>query len=166
MRGRRMVIAWQDDEAALYQRYRAEPDAEVRTRWHALWLIRQGRTATEAATLVGVERRSVQRWLAWYRRGGPAAVAQHRRGGRQGRAALLTPAQQAALTAEAARGTIRTVGEAVAWVAQQFGVTYTYWGMRSLLHRRQIGRKVPRPLAVKASLEAQAAWNKGGSPRR
>jgi Homeodomain-like domain-containing protein len=65
MRGRRMVIAWQDDEAALYQRYRAEPDAEVRTRWHALWLIRQGRTATEAATLVGVERRSVQRWLAW-----------------------------------------------------------------------------------------------------
>jgi transposase len=165
MRGRRVVIEWQDDEAGLYRRYRAEPDAEVRTRWHALWLIRQGRTATAAAALVGVERRSVQRWLGWYRQGGPAAVARHRRGGRQGRAAWLTPAQQAAVTAETAQGTIRTVGEAVAWVAQQFGVTYTYWGMRSLLHRRQIGRKVPRPLAVKASIEAQEAWKKGGSRR-
>jgi transposase len=166
MRGRRMAIAWQDAAAALHRRSRAEPAAESRTRGHALWLVRQGRTATEAATLVGVERRSVQRWLAWYRQGGLAAVAQHRRGGRQGRAAWLTADQQAALTAEAARGTIRTVGEAVAWVAQRFGVPYPDWGMRSALHRRKLGRKVPRPLAAQASLAAQAAWKKGGSPRR
>ncbi len=161
MRGRRLVIDWQDDEAALYRRYRTERDAELRPRWQVLWLLRRGRSATEVATVVGVHRRSVQRWLAWYRQGGLAAVAQHRQGGRQGRTAYLTPEQQAQLTAETARGTIRTVGAAVRWVEQQFGVRYTYWGMRTLLHRLKIGPKVPRPLAAQADLDAQEAWKRG-----
>ena len=161
MRGRRLRIAWQEDEATLWQRYRHEPDPEVRTRWHALWLLRQGRSATEAAALVGVHRCSVQRWLAWYRQGGLAAVARHRQGGRQGRTAYLTPEQQAQLTAETAQGTIRTVGAAVRWVERQFGVRYTYWGMRTLLHRLKISPEVPRPLAAKADLAAQEAWKRG-----
>jgi transposase len=161
MRGRRLVIDWQEDEVTLWQRYRSEPDPEVRTRWHALWLLRQGHSATETAALVGVHRRSVQRWLSWYRQGGLAAVAQHRQGGRQGRTAYLTAAQQARLEEETARGTIRTVGEAVRWVEQQCGVAYTAWGMRSLLHRLEIRKKVPRPLAAKADLDAQEAWKRG-----
>ena len=165
MRGRRLRIEWQDDELTLWQRYRSEPDPEVRTRWHALWLLRQGRSATEAAALVGVHRGSVQRWLGWYRQGGLAAVAQHRQGGRQGRAAYLTAAQQAQLTAETAQGTIRTVGAAVRWAERELGVRYTYWGMRTLLHRLQIGPKVPRPLAAKADLDAQEAWKRGASRR-
>ena len=88
-------------------------------------------------------------------------MAQHRQGGRQGRPAYLTAEQQARLHEETTRGTIRTVGEAVRWVEQQFGVTYTEWGMRSLLHRLKISRKVPRPLAANADLEAQEAWKKG-----
>jgi len=164
MRGRRLVIAWREDEAALRQRYRDEPDPELRTRYHALWLVHAGQPTTAAATLVGVHVRSVRRWLGWYRQGGLAAVARHRRGGRQGRAARLTADQQAEVTAETARGTIATVGQARAWVERRFGVAYTYWGMRSLLHRLKIGRKVPRPLAAKASLAAQEAWKKGGSP--
>jgi transposase len=161
MRGRRLRIAWQEDEVTLWQRYRGELDPDLRTRWHALWLLRQGRSVTETAALVGVHRRSVQRWLSWYRQGGLAAVAQHRQGGRQGRTAYLTAEQQAHLTAETARGTIRTVGEAVRWVEQQFGVAYTDWGMRSVLQRLKIGKKVPRPLAAKADLEAQEAWKRG-----
>src|SRR5918998_555521 len=96
--GRRLVIDWQDDEAALYRRYRTERDAELRPRWQVLWLLRRGRSATEGATLVGVHRRAVQRGLAWYRRGGRAAVAQPRQGGRKARTAYLTAAQQAQLT--------------------------------------------------------------------
>lgn len=166
MRGRRLVIAWHEDAATLNRRYRDESDPELRTRSHALWLVRAGRPTTEVAAVVGVHVRSVRRWLAWYRQGGLAAVAQHRQGGRQGRAARLTAAQQADLTAETAQGTIATVGQARAWVERRFGVAYTYWGMRSLLHRLAIGRKVPRPLAAKASEAAQAAWKKGGSPPR
>src|ERR687886_1791997 len=145
MRGRRLRVEWQDDEATLRRRYRREADAELRPRWQALWLLRQGRSATEAAALVGVHRRSVQRWLGWYRQGGLAEVARHRQGGRQGRRAYLTAEQQAALHAETAQGTIRTAGEAVAWGERQFGVAYTDWGMRSLLHRLKIRKKVPRP---------------------
>ena len=161
MRGRRLVIDWQEDAGTLWQRYRSEPHPELRTRWHALWLLRQGRSVTATAALVGVHRCSVQRWLAWYRQGGLAAVAQHRQGGRQGRTPYLTAEQQAHLRAETVQGTIRTVGEAVRWVAQQCGVTYTVWGMRSLLHRLQIRKKVPRPLAAKADLDAQEAWKRG-----
>ncbi len=65
MRGRRLRIEWQDDEVTLWQHYRREPDPELRTRWHALWLLRQGRSATETAALVGVHRCSVQRWRRW-----------------------------------------------------------------------------------------------------
>ncbi len=161
MRGRRLRIEWQEDEVTLWQRYRSEPDPELRTRWHALWLLRQGRSATETAALVGVHRGSIQRWLAWYRQGGLAAVAQHRQGGRQGRAPYLTPEQQARVEAETAAGTLRTVGAAVRWVEREFGVRYTYWGMRTLLHRLKIGPKVPRPLAAKADLAAQEAWKRG-----
>ena len=161
MRGRRLVIDWQEDERTLWQRYRAEPIPELRTRWHALWLLRQGRSVTAAAALVGVHRCSLQRWLGWYRRGGLAEVARHRQGGRQGRVSYLTAEQQARLKAETARGTIRTAGDAVHWVEQRFGVRYTAWGMRSLLHRLTIGPKVPRPLAAQADLAAQEAWNRG-----
>jgi transposase len=161
MRGRRLVLAWQDDEAALYRRYRAERDPALRPRGQALWLLRRGRSATEVASLVGVHRRSVQRWLAWYRQGGLAAVAQHRQGGRQGRAAYLTAAQHAQLKAETAQGTIRTAGEAVRWAEQRFGVRYSAWGMRALLKRLAIGKQVPRPLAAQADLAAQEAWKRG-----
>ena len=48
----------------------------------------------------------------------------------------------------------------------QVGISYTYWGMRSLCERLQIGKKVPRPQAENASSEAQAAWKKGASAPR
>ena len=41
---RRIAVAWaaEDSEAALHARYRAEAVIEVRTRLHALWLLRRG----------------------------------------------------------------------------------------------------------------------------
>ena len=48
-----------------------EPVAEVRTRLHALWLLRRGEGPT---AVVGVGRNAVQRWLRWYREGGLDAV--------------------------------------------------------------------------------------------
>ena len=67
------------------------------------------------------------------------------------------------MKAKAAEGAFRTIHDAVRWVRETFGVEYTYWGMRSLFNRLKIKRKVPRPRAVKADPEAQAAWKKGGS---
>ena len=73
------VIPWSADDtaAALRDRYRAEPEGVVRTRLHALWLLRQpeaGWTPTTVAAALGVHRCTVQQWLRWYRAGGLEAV--------------------------------------------------------------------------------------------
>jgi transposase len=161
MRGRPLRMDWQDTEDELLRRHRQETDPELRTRWHTLWLVRKGSTLRQAAQLVGATERALSEWVAWYRRGGLAEVARHRRGGRQGRRSHLSREQLAALKARVAEGAFHTIGEAVEWVAQQSGQHYTYWGMRSLFVRLRFKKKVPRPLGAKASLEAQEAWKKG-----
>lgn len=161
MRGRPLRIEWQESAEELFQRYRQEKDLELRIRWHGLWLLRKGHSEREAATVVGVEERTMRLWVAWYRRGGLAEVARHRRGGRQGRRSHLTKEQLAALKARVAEGAFRTIGEAAEWVEQQFQQHYTYWGMRSLFRRLRFKKKVPRPLGAKASLQVQEAWKRG-----
>jgi transposase len=162
-RGRPLVITWRDEAAALYARYRSERKPDLRPRWHALWLLRTGATARDAARVLGVHERSVQQWLAWYRAGGVDEVAAHRKVG-QGSRARLTSDQQAALLAEAATGRFRTAAAAVAWVQETFGAGYSVSGMHQLLRRLRCKPKIPRPLAEKASPEEQEAWKKGGAP--
>jgi transposase len=157
-----LVIAWRDDAAALYARYQQETRRDLRPRWHALWLLRAGRTIREAAAVLGVHERSVQHWVAWYRAGGVEDVAAHRKRG-PGSQARLNGEQQAALVAETATGRFRTAAEIVAWVGERFGVTYTVSGMHQLLRRLRCKPKVPRPLAEKASLAEQDDWKKGGA---
>jgi transposase len=166
MRGRPLQIAWQDDEASLRGRYQHERDPELRPRWHALWLVRRGMSLRAAAGVLGVDERSVRRWMAWYRAGGLAEVGRRRRGDRRGQPAWLTADQQAQLCAEASQGAFRTAVEAAQWVEATFAVRYTASGMRSLLHRLRCRPKVPRPIAAKADPVAQVAWKKEGSPRR
>ena len=159
--GRPLVVAWQEDAATLGALYRAERDYQLRPRLQALWLLRRGRSVREAAGVVGAHERTVQQWLARYRRAGLAGVRAHRRAGR-GKAAYLSGEQQAALVAEAATGAFHTARDAMAWVQAQFGVTYRLKGMYRLLARLKVHPKVPRPLNPKSSLAAQDAWKGGG----
>jgi transposase len=165
IRGRPLVIDWQDDADELFRRYRQEKGPYLRTRWHGLWLVRSGHTLRQAARLVGVDERSMRRWVGWYRRGGLVEVAKHHWGGQQGAPSRLSPQQRAALEQETAKGSFRTIVEAIVWVQEQFGVRYTYGGMQSLFSRMRFKKKVPRPLGAKADLEIQEAWKKGGFPR-
>jgi transposase len=162
-RGRPLVIAWRDEADALYARYRSERKPDLRPRWHALWLLRTGATAREAARVLGVHERSVQQWIAWYRAGGVAEVAAHRKAGK-GTRGRLTGEQQAAVVAAASTGRFRTAAAVVTWVHETWGVGYTVSGMHQLLRRRRCKPKIPRPLAEKASLAEQEAWKKGGVP--
>jgi transposase len=159
---RPLRIAWQaeDSAAALQTAYQAELDRHVRTRLHALWLVRAGRAVRDAARVVGVHEVSVQQWLAWYRHGGLAEVRAHRVGG-HGQPPRLTPAQEQAVRAEAARGAFHTAAEVRRWIAEQFGVSYGRFGIYSLLRRLRIQPKVPRPISTKTSAEAQTAWKRG-----
>ena len=165
-RGRPLAIEWAagDDAASLYARYRRERRADVRPRLHGLWLVRAGRSAREAAEVLGVHERSVTRGLGWYRAGGLAAVEGRHAGG-QGAPSLLSTEQRERLAAEVATGRFRTAAEIRAWVLERWGVAYTAGGMYALLQRLRCAPKVPRPVHAKADIAAQARWKKGGSRR-
>ena len=101
------------------------------------------------------------RWLNWYRTGGLAEVQAHRLGVAGGVVARISLEQQDLLAAEAGFGGFRSIAEAQTWMREQLGITYTYWGARSLLDRLKIHAKVPRPVNPKTDPDAQAAWKKG-----
>ena len=163
-RGRKLTIAWgeRDDAASLYARYRRERRPDVRPRLHALWLVRTGKTTREASEALGVDERTVQRWLAWYRAGGLSPL-EARHAGSQGAPSFLTLAQKNELAEEVATGRFRTAAEIRRWVEERWDVSYTEGGMYALLGRLQCAPKVPRPVHEKADHLAQARWKKGGS---
>lgn len=107
--GRPLVVAWDeaDTEDAFRAAYRAERNVDVRQRFHALWLLRSGELWTdEVAGLVGTTYRTVQRWVAWYRKGGLAEV-RTRRMGRSGQTPRLTEEQQEQIAQGVATGRFR-----------------------------------------------------------
>ncbi len=165
-RGRKLTVEWAaaDDAASLYERYRRERRPDVRPRLHGLWLVRTGRTTREASAVLGVDERTVQRWLAWYRAGGLAAV-ESRHAGSQGAPSYLAAEQRASLADQVATGRFRTAAEIRQWVQQQWGVEYTEGGMYALLGRLRCAPKVPRPVHEQTDHLAQARWKKGGSRR-
>lgn len=162
--GRPFVVVWRDDdtEGALRDAYRTERDSVIRQRLQALWLLRSGeRSVGEVARVSGVEYRTVQRWVAWYRMDGLAAIRAHRLGG-PGKTAYLTADQQEQLAQEVATGRFRSAAAIGTWIAATFGVRYTEGGMYSLLERLRCAPKVPRPLHENANLAEQEGWKKGG----
>jgi transposase len=159
----RLQMDWHEDESSLKRLYQQEKDHQNRTRLQALWYLRQGRTIGEVAELVGVHYRTVQDWVAWYRRGGISEVLSRRHGGARSRKRRLTGDQEAELKALAEAGEIRTIWDGVHWAEQEYGVTYTYWGMRGGFDRLELRKKVPRQRNPKASAAQQEAWKKGGS---
>jgi transposase len=158
--GRPLRIPWQDEESALFQRYPAASQPDLKPRLHALWLLHQGHSLTETARVLGGHYTSVQQWVAWYRQGGVGEVLSHRKRG-QGQAPWLSPEQQEQLGAQVAQGQFRTARAAVQWVKETFGMEYKLKGMYSLLKRLKGKKKVPRPMATNTSLAAQEEW-KGG----
>ena len=161
---RRIAIVWAegDTEAALHAQYRAATVIAVRTRLHALWLLRRGESPATVAAAVGVGLRSVHRWLQWYREGGLAEVCRRRKGG-VGTPSYLTPVQAEQVAAEAAQGVFATAQAVRDWIEAEFGVVYTTGSLYTLLPRLGIRLKVPRPRHTQADPQAQAAWKKGGS---
>ena len=156
------VVAWaaEDTEEALKGHYRAEANGKRRMRLQGLWLLRQGRSVDEVAAAVGVHRRTVDRWVAWYRSGGVAGVQARRQGG-VGQRPRLSPAQQEEVGAEVATGRFATATQVGAWIAARYGVTYRPGGVSALLGRLRCHPKVPRPLHEQADLAAQEAWKQG-----
>ena len=127
-------------------------------------MLGDGHTVAEAAAAVGVHRRTVDRWVAWYRTGGLATVLGHRQGG-HGQVRKPRPEQEAQVATEVATGRFRTAGEIGRWIEASFGVSFRPGGLAHLLARLRAAPKAPRPRHAKADPAAQAAWKKGGWSR-
>jgi transposase len=164
MRGRPFVQQWRDDdtEEVLKAAYLAERDGVIRSRLHALWLLRAGQSLGEVTILLGVHYRSVQRWVAWYRCGGIALVCTRRSGG-VGQPSFLSLETRAQVAREVATGRFRTGAEIREWIRQTYGIEYTVGGIYTLLKRLRGRQKVPRPIHPRTDLAQQEAWKKGDS---
>lgn len=164
MKGRPLLIDWrkEDTHEALKAAYLAQRDATLRTRLHGLWLVRTGRRLCEVARLVGVHQRTVQQWVAWYRKGGLLEVVCHKKGGK-GQPRFLSAEQERGLREEVATGRFRTAREIREWIESEYGVRYKGRSVYGLLWRLGCSPKVPRPCHEKADRAAQDAWKKGGS---
>ena len=160
--GRRLQIEWHESESELKQLYQRERHPQRRTRLQSLWLLRQGQRIADVVRVIGVNYRTVQDWIAWYRQGGLAEVMRRVRGYQvSGQPSYLTPLRQRALVARVKLGDFKTVWEVMHWVEARWGIRYTYKGMWQVMSRLRLGPKVPRPQAEKAAPSAQERLKKG-----
>lgn len=137
MRGRPLVVDWTETLEELEALRNVERNGHKRARLNALLTLRQGKTISDAGATAGVDYRTVQRWLQWYREGGLDLVLTRTPGyAAPGRPSRLTEGQIAELVERSESGQFRTVSEAVKWAEAEFGVSYTYTGMYALLGRR------------------------------
>jgi transposase len=164
-RGCPIKVEWQETPEELYQLYQVEKHLKKRQRLQFLWLVHTGHSIQESCQIAGVAERSGQRYLSWYRAGGVAEVMGRAHGRHAPRPGFLTEAQKTALSEQSKKGSMKTVWEAIAWVKEEYGIEYSYEGMRGVLKRLRLNKKVPRPQHEKSDADAQTAWKKGGLVR-
>ena len=163
MQGRPLRIDWSQEDTpdALKARYLAERDFRLRSRLHALWLVREGWSIVRAASVVGVHKDTIGDWVRWYRRGGVSEVLSHKMAGK-GKPSFLSAEQERALVDEVSTGRFRTAGEIRDWIESEYGVRYTSGSVYGLLRRLGCSRRVPRSRHDKADVAGQESWKKGG----
>lgn len=77
----RILQQWEMDTRGLHRRLILAPTPRERERWHALWLLAQGWTASAAAEALERDPHTIGRWVAAFGEGGPAALIFEQTGG-------------------------------------------------------------------------------------
>ena len=131
----------------LKQRLHQERDHRKRQRLHALYLLANGQAANRSAvaTLLGVERNTVGRWLSQYRDGGLVALLNVYVPA--GKRPALTPDQLAQLRERLAQPDgFASYAEIQQWIATTCGVQMGSHAVHTLVHDKLRARpKVARP---------------------
>jgi transposase len=141
-----------------------------RRRERAIALLKDGRAPVEVARLVGVDRRSVRRWNAAYRKAGISGVAARPVPGRPSK---LTAKQREQLETLLVRGAAATGFESDLWtcprvahvIGRRFGIRYHVDHIGRLL--RSLGWTPQRPVrrAWERDEEGIRRWIKQDWPR-
>jgi len=124
-----------------------EHHAAKRQRLHTLYLLASGqaRFRTDLASLLGVNRTTIGRWLELYRQGGlPVLLSTYVPAGR---APALAPSQLAQLQERLAQPDgFASYGEIQQWIASSLGIQMGYHAVHTLVHDKLRARpKVARP---------------------
>ena len=65
--------------AELHERYRKASNPVERTHWHILWLVKEGHTPNEVASMLGYTARWIRTVVGRWNREGEHAILDHRR---------------------------------------------------------------------------------------
>ncbi len=76
-----VLARWQLGMRQVRERMYRAPTPRERERWHALWLLAQGWSASKVAELLERDAHTIGAWLAALDRDGPAALAFEQTGG-------------------------------------------------------------------------------------
>jgi winged helix-turn-helix protein len=148
----------------LERRYRGAKEPHERTWWQLLWLLAQGRTATELSAVTGYRAYWIGQIAKRYNEQGPDGMHNRRHTTSYRPPPVLSPALQEelrqALAAAAAKHAHWTGQEVAAWMAQRLGRPVSYHLGWSYLVRLKHTQQVPRPRHALADTEQQGAFKK------
>lgn len=139
---------------AMWRRFKQSDNRRIAERLHAILLLDSGQNAQSVCSILQIHPNTLKRWVSIFVTGGEEALTTLNYAGGDGN---LTVAQQQQLVTWL-DAEVRSTAEAVAWVEQQFGVSYTDSGMVKLLKRLDYRFKQPDILPSKADPEKQAEW--------
>ena len=77
----RLLEQWEMGVKDVHRRVILSPTPRERERWHAVWLLAQGWTASAVAEAVERDPHTIGRWAAAFGEGGPAALIFEQTGG-------------------------------------------------------------------------------------
>jgi transposase len=139
---------------AMWRRFKQTDEHRIAERLHAILLLDSGQNAESVSQILHIHPKTLKRWVKAFATGGEAALTSFQYVGGEG---WLTEEQQQQFTAWL-DAEVRGTAEAITWVEEHFGLSYSDSGMRKLLQRLDYRYKQPSVLPAKADPEAQAAW--------
>jgi len=160
---KRVTVTTEWTAAELHERYRGATNAVERTHWHMLWLMKEGHTPNEIASLLGYTARWIRTIVGRYNRGGEEAIFDHRLT-LPGAPCLLSIEQQKeldhALEQPPADGGLWSGPKVAAWMQERLGRPVDPRRGWDYLQRLGRSTRVPRPQHEESDEATQQAFKK------
>jgi transposase len=162
--GRHILLQPYLSSAELEQRYRAAKEPNERSWWQILWLLSQGRTGREIATVTGYSPYWIGQIAKRYNVEGADGMRNRRHTTSHRAPPALNAAQQEKLRQTLAAATARrerwTGSDVAAWISERIGRPVAYSLGYAYLQRLKHSQQLPRPQHVQADPAAQDAFKK------
>jgi transposase len=160
---KRVTVTTEVTTGELHERYRNAANPVERTHWHILWLMKEGHTPDEIASMLGYTARWIRTIVGRYNRGGEQAILDQRLT-LKGAPCLLTIEQQKeldqALDQPPADGGLWNGPKVAAWMASRLGREVDPRRGWDYLQRLGRSTRVPRSQHEESDEATQQAFKK------